>query len=255
MNVGGFEGVFKKKAQDGKKAIIPFLPGGYPSLERFWDYIVEMDECGADIIEIGVPFSDPVADGEVVERASNVALSNGVSLGWILEGLSRVRERISTPVVLMGYCNPFFRYRWERFARDAAGAGVDGVIVADLPLEESSEIEEILLAEGIELIYLIGLNTSTERMQMYASHSRGFVYFVSVLGTTGIRESLPAELQERLTRAREIFSCPISLGFGISSPSQLGPIASLIDGIVFGSALIRHLDEKGEIRSFFERWK
>ncbi len=254
MSRGCLEDRFRQKNITGKKALIPFLPGGYPSLERFWDYIYEMDRCGADIIEIGVPFSDPVADGEVVERASNVCLSNGVTLGWILEELEKRRAELSCAIVLMGYCNPFFKYGWERFAQHASGAGVDGVIVADLPLEESEGIREVLHKRDISLIYLIGLNTSDERMELYSRVEEGFVYFVSVLGTTGARDRLPLELRKKIARARQIFSCPISLGFGIKDPSQLKDIAPYINGIVFGSSLIQHIDETGEVESFFKKW-
>jgi len=254
MSINSLEQKFRQNTEKGRKTLIPFLPGGYPTKEKFWEYILAMDRLGADIIEIGVPFSDPVADGEVVERASNVCLKNGINLVWILNSLKHHRKKLSSEIVLMGYCNPFYKYGWEKLAKDASSAGVSGIIVADLPLEESENINSSLKSYGISLVYLIGLNTSLERMNKYASVSTGFVYFVSVLGTTGAREKLPEELKEKIRLAREVFSQPIALGFGIKEPSQLREIKDWIDGIVFGSSLIQHIDDKAEVESFFKKW-
>ncbi len=248
------EEVFYKKRESGKKALMPFLPAGYPDKESFVKYIEEMDRF-SDIIEIGVPFSDPVADGPVVEKASNIALENGVNLPWIFDTLKYLKGRVKSKIVLMGYCNPFFKYGWEKVAEDAKDAGVVGIIVADLPLEESDEIRKILRAHDINLIYLVGLNTSNERMKRYADVCSGFVYFVSVLGTTGMREKLPDELIDKIKQARQIFSIPIAIGFGIKSPKQIEDIYEFIDGVVFGSALINHIDEKKDVKGFFELWK
>ncbi len=255
MKTLSLEDRFKEKNLQGKKALIPFLPAGYPSLDRFWDYIYEMDRLGADIIEIGVPFSDPVADGEVVERASNVALENGVNLKWILKELKKRREDLGCGIVLMGYCNPFFKYGWEKLAEEASEAGVNGIIIADMPLEESLDLRVMLQKKGISLIYLVGLNTSLERMRLYSEKILGFVYFVSVLGITGARDRFPLKLKTKLKEARKLFSSPLALGFGIKEPSQLKEIDKWLDGVVFGSALIQHINKRGEIKSFFEKWK
>lgn len=238
----------------GRKAVMPYLPAGYPSKDAFWKHIQDLDASGADIIEIGVPFSDPVADGPVVEQAALCCLEQGVTLGWILEELGLRRSAIQAGIVLMGYMNPFLQYGIPRLARDAAQAGVNGLIIADLPLEESDEIRDILQEHGMALIPLVGLNSSMERLKMHAENAKGFVYFVSVMGTTGVRDALPEELREALTQARQTFSIPLALGFGLHSPTQLQGVESAVDGVVMGSALIRHLDATGKVGDFLTPW-
>ena len=166
----------------GRLALIPFVTAGFPDRERFWGVVRELDEAGADIIEIGVPFSDPVADGPVVEAASVRALAGGVTLRGILAELPAHRGEVQAGLVLMGYMNPFLQYGLERFAADAARAGVQGVIVPDLPFDEAGEMRRILQERGIALIALVGPNTSEERMRLYAEVSEGYVYVVSVMG-------------------------------------------------------------------------
>ena len=169
----------------GRTALIPFVTAGFPTLDTFWGIIEELDANGADVIEIGVPFSDPVADGPVVEDASRRALEQGVSLNWIMDGLKQRAGNFKAGIVLMGYLNPFLQYGLKRFAADAAQAGVSGCIVPDLPLDESAPVRTTLKAHGIDLIALVGQNTSEERMREYAAISEGYVYVVSVLGAHG----------------------------------------------------------------------
>lgn len=238
----------------GRKAVMPFLPAGYPDKESFWRHIADLDRTGADIIEIGVPFSDPVADGPIVEQAALQCLEQGVNLDWILEELAARRESIHAGIVLMGYLNPFLQFGLERLAKTAAQAGVNGLIIADLPLEEAGEVRETLKAHGIDLIALVGLNTPHERLCLYAEHARGFVYFVSVMGTTGERDKLPAELQAALVQAKNVFAIPIALGFGLHSPTQLAGVEDVVDGVVMGSSLIRHIQETGGIGTFLGPW-
>jgi tryptophan synthase alpha chain len=239
----------------GRKALIPFLPGGYPDKERFWTELAALDKGGADVIEIGVPFSDPVADGPVVEKASLACLEQGVSLKWIIEELRTRRASIDAEIVLMGYLNPFLQYGIEKLARDAAAAGVAGLIIPDLPYEEAVEIKETLAAKGVDLVYLVGLNTEEDRLAMYAENASGFAYFVSVLGTTGVRESLPEEIAAKLARAKSTFKVPVALGFGIKTPEQLAAYGDSVDAAVFGSALIRHIDEGGTAAEFMTAWQ
>lgn len=240
--------------QAGRKALIPFLPAGCPDKERFWQELRELDQNGADIMEIGIPFSDPVADGPTIEEASQQCLEQGVNLKWIIKNLQEKRSDFKSQIVLMGYCNPFQQYGWRKLAVDASAAGVSGIIVPDLPFEESPEIESVLKSQHIELIPLVGLNTSRERMQLYAQRSAGFVYFVSVMGTTGSSVLSAEVLKQKLALARDIFSQPIALGFGLSSPEQLQDIGDCVDAVVFGSALIRHLWEGESSASFMQRW-
>lgn len=239
----------------GQKALIPYLPAGFPQPERFWHEILELDKSGADIIEIGIPFSDPVADGPVVEEACQEALAAGTTLNWVLQGLGKIRSRLQAEIVLMGYVNPFMQFGWDNLARKAAENGVSGLIVPDLPLEESGSVEALLEQSNLILVRLIGLNTSLDRMQLYAKASQGFVYFVSVMGTTGSRQEFPPELKAGLSQARHVFSLPLVLGFGLSHPGQIKPVLELVDGLVFGSSLIQHLRTGGSSKEFLSRWR
>lgn len=238
----------------GRKAVMPYLPAGYPDKDSFWRHIADLDRSGADIIEIGVPFSDPVADGPIVEQAALRCLEQGVSLQWILDELTACRSSIQAGIVLMGYMNPFLQFGMERLAEEASQAGVNGLIIADLPLEEAEEVRKLFQERGIALISLVGLNTPAERLGLYARQSEGFVYFVSVMGVTGERDALPVELQNALRQARKIFSIPLALGFGLRSPSQLAGINEAVDGVVMGSSLIRHLQEAGQVGGFLQPW-
>lgn len=243
------------RAAKGRKALIPFLPAGFPGLEEFWAAILELDASGADVIEIGVPFSDPVADGPVVEQASLECLERGVNLKWILSGLKKVRKGLKSEIVLMGYYNPFLQYGLEKLAKDAAKAGVAGFIVPDLPYEESGKFREALNAAGLDLIPLVGLNTSEERLKLYAEGARGFAYFVSVLGTTGAKLAGPKEIREKLAIAREAFDVPLALGFGISKPKDLKDFGKHLDAVVFGSSLIKHIRKGGTCKEFMAAWR
>ena len=241
--------------KEGRKGLIPFLPAGFPDRDRFWDELKALDESGADVIEIGVPFSDPVADGPVVEQASLDCLTRGVCLSWLLGELSKRRGEFKAALVLMGYHNPFLKYGFTRLAEDAAEAGVSGFIVPDMPFEESDAFREALTARGLDLVPLVGLNTPPERMKLYAEKGTGFLYFVSVLGTTGMRDSLPDEIKGKLSEVKKIFTLPVALGFGIKTPDQLAQYGDLVDAAVFGSSLIQYIRDGGKAAGFMEGWK
>jgi len=236
----------------GRVARIPFVTAGFPDMERFFEVLADLDANGADIIEIGVPFSDPVADGPVVEDASRRALAQGVSLTWLLEKL-KARPPLRAGLVLMGYYNPFLQYGLERLAKDAKKAGIQGCIVPDLPLDEGGPLRTALSAHGLALIPLTGPNTTDERMREYAECASGYVYVTSIMGTTGERRELP-EAAETVRRAKEIFSLPVALGFGISSPAQIAGMPVQPHAVVFGSALLRHLDGGGTAKDFMKIW-
>lgn len=242
----------RTKNESGRVGLIPFLPAGYPDKESFFTHIEELDNSGADVIEIGMPFSDPVADGPTVERASLHCLELGVNLAWILGELKQ--RSLEAGLVLMGYLNPVYQYGYDRFAADAAEAGISGVIIADLSMEESGPLKEALAAKGVSLIPLVGLNTPRERMEKYAEGAEGFAYFVSVLGTTGARAALPGEVREKLKQAKEVFDIPLALGFGLKHPDQLAGMEGLMDAAVFGSALIDHIDAGGSCAEFMAPW-
>ena len=239
----------------GKVGLIPFLPAGFPNQEQFWKELEELDAAGASVIEIGMPFSDPVADGPVVEKASLKCLDDGINLKWILTELKKRKGQFKAALLLMGYLNPVYQYGLDKFGADCAAAGVSGLIIADMPHEESQFVKDAIKPHNISLVPLVGLNTTKERMQLYADGAEGFCYFVSVLGTTGQRESLPARIKEKLTQAKEVFDIPIALGFGIKHPDQLKQFEGLMDAAVFGSALITHIQEGKSSDSFMEPWK
>ena len=247
----------RKANEEGRYALIPFLTAGFPSREKFWNALLELDRSGADIIEIGVPFSDPVADGPVVEEASRRALAAGINLRNILQELQKYKGRIQAGIVLMGYYNPFLQYNLELLASDAQKAGVEGLIVPDLPYDEDKPLKNVLAKHDIALIPLVGPNTPPERMELYAENAEAYVYVVSVMGITGERKNVAAHVGGLIDRVRQKFSVPVALGFGLKSPKQLDilPEKSRPDAAVFGSALLTHLDNGKAVKDFMAEWK
>ena len=239
--------------------ILPFITAGDPGLDRLRPLLAEFLSLGCLTVEVGLPHSDPVADGPVVEHASLKCLDAGVNLAWILRELAVRKGRYKAGLVLMGYLNPVLQYGLDRFARDAASAGVHGVILADVPFEESGPIRAAFDPAGLVLIPLVGLNTTPERMALYAREGKGFVYFVSVLGTTGVQagfdSGLPEAIRSGLAAAKAAFDIPVALGFGLKHPDQLKALDGLVDAAVFGSALIRHIDQGGDSTGFMQVWK
>lgn len=245
-----------KANEQGRKALIPFLTAGFPSPESFWDALAGLDAAGADIIEIGVPFSDPVADGPLIEQASRDALEKGITLEWILAGLKQRKGTIRANLVLMGYVNPFLQYGVERLAKDAGEAGVSGFIIPDIPLEETDLFRPEFDKYDLAIIALVAPNTSEERMKQYAAVSKGFVYVVSVLGITGGKADLTLSVTETMKRARASFEIPLALGFGLQTPDQLAdlPDEAQPDAAVFGSAFLRHLAAGNTPAEFLAPW-
>lgn len=246
----------REAQRSGRRAVIPFLTAGFPDPSSFWEHLDELDSSGADIIEIGVPFSDPVADGPVVENASRRALAHGVNLADILADLTVRYGKYRAGLVLMGYYNPFFQYGLERLARDATHAGVSGLIIPDLPLDEAAPIKKALKEHGAALIPLVGPNTGAERMRMYGEDAEGYAYVVSVMGITGARQGLANTVAATMERARKAFAVPLALGFGLSRPEQLSALPEYAqpDAAVIGSALLKHLDEGKSAKEFLAGW-
>ena len=240
-----------------KTALIPFCTAGYPDPATFWPTLLELDENGADIIEIGVPFSDPVADGPVIEEASRIALQNGVNLRDLLAQLTQNRSLFHADIVLMGYYNPFLQYGLEALGKDLERAGVAGVIVPDLPIDEATPLRSALAPHDIVQIPLVGPNTSKERMERYAKDAAGYVYVVSVMGVTGARKQLPPDIINTLLLAKATFSIPVALGFGLTEPSQLAmlPEAARPDAAIFGSALVQTIAQGRGAKSFMAKWR
>ena len=225
-------------------ALMPFVTAGYPSLPLSERLVVALGEGGADLIEIGVPFSDPLADGTTVQRTSQQSLASGTRLVDCLELVRRLRtvHGMTVPLILMGYYNPFFQYGVERFAADAASVGVDGVIVPDLPAEESDELLAACRRHGRDLIFLLAPTSTDARVRAVATRASGFIYCVSLLGVTGARATLSAGLPDYLARIRHQTALPLAVGFGISTAEHVREVAEHADGAIVASALINHLD-------------
>lgn len=243
--------------KEGRLALIPFITAGFPSPDTFWDALAEIDAAGADIIEIGIPFSDPVADGPVIEDISRRSLAAGTTLSGVIEGLRARKGQFKAKLVLMGYMNPFLQYGLGQLAADCREAGVSGFIVPDLPLEETPEFREAVEPAGLTLVTLVGPNTSTERMRQYAPYTHGYVYVVSVLGTTGGVNKHVEAVTDTMRRARSVFDVPLALGFGLRHPSQLEalPEDARPDAAVIGTALLQHIEAGKAVADFFAPWK
>jgi tryptophan synthase alpha chain len=233
-------------AEAGGKAFVAFVTAGDPSLERTDEIAPALEAAGVDVLELGVPFSDALADGPVIQRASARARQRGVGLAEVLDAARRIRARSELPIVLFSYANPLLRYGLERLAADAARAGVDGVLVTDLPPEEAGEWISCARARALDTVFLAAPTSSDERLRRIVDASRGFVYAVSRTGVTGERAALSEDAAALVRRLRARTAAPIVLGFGISTPAQVREAASLADGVVVGSALVRFLEENPE---------
>ncbi|MEY4357395.1 MAG: hypothetical protein RL469_721 [Pseudomonadota bacterium] len=230
-------------AKSGEPALVAFLTAGYPSAARFREHLLAV-AAGSDVIEIGVPFTDPMADGVTIQRSSQAALKQGVSLKWIL-GELRAMQRPSTPLVLMSYLNPLLQYGYDRLAVDAAAAGVCGFIVPDLPFDEGAELRTALNAEGIALVQMVTPVTTAARLTEVCAASEGFVYAVTMTGITGRNVAVPEEVLAYLARVKAASTAPVCAGFGIRSREQVERFRGHVDGVIVGSALVEVL-ERGE---------
>ena len=235
----------------GRTALVPFLTAGYPKPDAFVRNLRAVAEIG-DVVEIGVPFSDPMADGLTIQRASFAAIANGVSLRWILGQLESLGAPPRAPLVLMSYLNPLLAYGFDDLARRAAGAGVCGFIVPDLPLEESAELREPLEAQGLALVQLVTPATPEARLRRLAEASRGFLYAVTVTGTTGGGRALPDDMADYLERVTAVSGLPVCAGFGIRSAEDVAAVGRHAAGAIVGSALVEVL-ERGEDPAAFLR--
>ena len=233
----------------GHKALIAYVTVGYPSIEATLKVVPRLASSGADIVELGIPFSDPLADGITIQKASFHALQNGVTPETCLEVARQLREKTAVPLVFMTYYNPVFSYGLIEFVAESARSGIDGLVIPDLPPEEGAELEAITQAAGLDLIYLLAPNSSEERIRLVAERSGGFIYLVSVTGVTGAREGLPAGLAAFVARVKKVASQPLCVGFGISRPEQARRIAGLADGIIVGSRLIQLMEEDESLAS------
>jgi len=236
-------------SQAGHTALIPYVTVGYPSLEATLEIVTRLADSGADIVELGIPFSDPLADGATIQKASFHALQNGVTPNLCLEIARQLSRKVDIPLVFMTYFNPVFNYGLEEFCRACARAGVSGLIIPDLPPEEGSALASITRSQDIDLIYLLAPTSTEERIRLVADSSRGFIYLVSVAGVTGARDSIASDLASFIARVRKATAKPLCVGFGISTAEQAKQVAQLADGVIIGSRIIQLMEQDSSLSS------
>lgn len=254
------QGAFARMKAEGRTGLVAYVTAGDPDLVRSAQVVRAVAEGGADIIEVGVPFSDPLADGPEIQRASERALAAGTTLDGVLHMVAELRRDLETPFVLFTYANPVVRMGLETFARRAAEAGIDGVLMLDIPLEEAAEAREVFVAHGLAPIFLLSPTTSDERVRRASDLGQGFLYVISRLGVTGVRDTVATDAQTLVDRIRRHSDLPIALGFGLSRPEHITDVGRYADAAVVGSALVAQIATHGdsprladEVRDFV-RW-
>ena len=227
------------------KALIPFITAGDPDLSTTRELAWAFGEAGADLLELGVPFSDPLADVTTIQRANQRALENGVTLKGVIGLVEQIRARSPIPIVLMSYVNPILRMGAREFARHAGDAGVDGIIVPDLPPEEAQQLQAYCTTAQVHTIFLAAPTSTEARLRRIAEVSQGYIYYVALKGVTGARESVQSDLEASLARLRRVTDTPIAVGFGISTVAQVSHVAALADGVIVGSAIVDRIEQRG----------
>jgi tryptophan synthase alpha chain len=236
-------GTFARLKQEGKTALMPYHTAGFPTLELSRQIITSLVEAGADMVEIGVPFSDPLADGTSVQGTSQIALDNGTRVRDCIGLVSQLRaEGLTAPFLLMGYYNPILKYGVQRYVADCAAAGVDGFIVPDLPVEESDTLRHECLTHGLDLVFMVAPTSTESRLAETGARASGFIYCVSVKGVTGARDTMSATLGDYIARIRSHTDLPLAIGFGISKPEHVAQVGEIADGAIVGAALINALN-------------
>ncbi|MBD0370605.1 MAG: tryptophan synthase subunit alpha [Pyrinomonadaceae bacterium] len=235
---------FARLKSEGRRGFIPFVTAGDPNLETTYELLMELAGAGASLIELGVPFSDPVADGPVIQRASERALRYGFGMDEILAQVSRVREKLDVPLVLFSYFNPLLQFGLERLSVEASKAGVDGLLVTDLVPEESEEFSSLLRAHNLDMIFLVAPTSTDERLRMVASRATGFIYAVSRAGVTGARDRVSRDAEALVARVRQFSDLPVAVGFGISTAEQVRDVWRYADAAVVGSAIVAEIERR-----------
>jgi len=243
MSENRIEKTFAKLKANGKKALITFITAGDPNINKSKEIIFELEKSGADIVELGIPFSDPMADGPTIQAASERALKKGVELRHVMDMVKDIRRKSSIPIILFGYYNPIFVYGVERFAMDATEAGADGVLVVDLPPEEASELKIHTDRNGLDLIFLLTPTSDDNRMRLVANEARGFIYYVSVAGITGARKELSHTIREYVKKVKRFTDLPVGVGFGISTQKQAKEVSKWADAVIVGSAIVNVIEQ------------
>ena len=250
--MGRIAQTFERLKVEQRKGLIPFITAGHPDLETTRKLLLALQTAGADVIELGVPFSDPIADGPVIQQSSQHALSSGVTLQKILTVVAELRSELTTPLVLFSYLNPVLQFGIDKFSREAADAGVDGVLFCDLPLDEAADIKETLVERSVDLILLAAPTSTDDRLHQIAATASGFIYAVSRTGVTGTRDALSNEAEQLVRRLRPLTSLPIAVGFGISTADQIAQVWDYADGAVVGSALVKEINDHADHNTLVE---
>ncbi len=244
---------FNQLKNESKKALIPYIMAGDPTLRATKKYVLDLEKSGADIIELGVPFSDPLADGPTIQRASERSLKHGTTLSKVIELVQEIRKKSEIPLVLMTYYNPVFKYGVELFIRRAVRAGVDGVIIPDLIPDEAADFIRIAKQHELDTIFLLAPTSTRERINKVVASASGFVYFVSITGITGAKLSVGKQMKSTLNAVKKITKKPVAVGFGISSPEEAAIVAKLADGVIIGSAIVKLIAKRKDIKSFVKK--
>lgn len=237
------QSLFDRLKQEGRAALIAYLTAGDPAPEKTPELVAALERGGADLIELGVPFSDPIADGPVIQRGAGRALRAGMRLPKVLGIAKKIRETSEIPLLLFTYLNPAFQYGFEKLAREAREAGIDGCLLTDVSVEEAEQYVSVMRASGLDTVFLAAPTSTERRLKLVAQYSSGFVYLVSRTGVTGERAALSESLAPLIRKMRDITSAPLAAGFGISTPEQAGAVARMADGVVVGSAIVRLIEE------------
>jgi len=244
---------FTNLKRQGKKGFIPFITAGDPDLSTTEKLLVTLAHSGATLIELGVPFTDPMADGPVIQRASERALRNNFGLQEILDTVARARKQVDVPIILFSYYNPLFQFGLKRLAESAKNAGLDGVLVTDLSPEEAGEFQSELRACDLDMIFLVAPTSTDERLKLVAERASGFIYAVSRAGVTGTRETVSAEAEKLVNRLRKFSELPVAVGFGISSAAQVADVHRYADAVVVGSAIVAEMERLQSSPDLVER--
>lgn len=240
------ESAFKNRNANGHAVLVTYIMAGDPDLETSVSLALALQEAGADVIELGVPFSDPIADGPVIQAAGVRALRQATTLTRVLDTVSDLRTKgLSIPIVLMGYANPILKLGFARFAVQAAAAGVDGLIVPDLPADEADALDAELARAGVAAVQLVAPTSTDDRVRFVAARSQGFLYYVSLTGVTGVRDRLPADVTSQIRRVQDLSPVPVAVGFGISTPEMARALGQVARGVVVGSAIVKLVETHG----------
>jgi tryptophan synthase alpha chain len=237
---------FREILRKNSKAFIPYIMAGDPNIQRTMEVLRILEDCGADIVELGVPFTDPVADGPAIQKAAKRALVKGVTLQSVIDLVGKLRESTQIPIILMTYYNPVFKFGEEQFVHEASAAGVDGIIVPDLPPDEALSLISLSKRTSLDTIFLLAPTSTEDRIKKVSKASSGFIYYVSITGITGAKLSMDSPIESHISSIRKVSNKPIAVGFGISTPEEASTVSRFADGVIVGSSIVMKVEDSNE---------